>query len=151
MELQCTKCKCLKDFNDFPTARSKGKVYENGPRKGKSSHCNACASARAREWALKNKDKVDAKARSGHLRRKFGLTVEQYNEMLSEQGGVCGICKCTLLSPRVKQKNFCVDHNHSTGAVRGILCDACNLILGNANDDVELLSKCIHYLEERNG
>lgn len=147
MLLECTKCKQIKDRDQFPNARYRGKSYTNGPRGGKSSHCKTCNNDRSKKWAQKNKQRVTINARKRHLMTKFGITLEDYNTMLERQGHKCFTCGCGVDSPRVKQKNFCVDHDHKTGKVRKILCDSCNLILGNANDSISLLEKCIKYLE----
>jgi hypothetical protein len=137
----------MKNRDQFPDARYRGKIYTSGPRGGKSSHCKTCNSDSTKKWAEKNKQRVAENARKRHLMTKFGITLDEYDEMLERQDQKCFICGCDAKSPRVKQKNFCVDHDHKTGDVRKILCDSCNLILGNADDDIELLKKCINYLE----
>lgn len=63
--------------------------------------------------------------RAAHLRLTYGLTVEQYETMLSEQGGVCFICK----SPP-GQRRLHVDHSHRTNSIRRLLCSPCNTQLG---------------------
>lgn len=146
--LSCTKCKQVQQRENFPDAKYRGKSYSNGPRGGKSSHCRTCNNLRAKTWTKVNIKKVSLSARKRHLLSKFGMSLEDFNVMLLQQDNCCGICGCEGDSPRVKQKNFCVDHSHNTRAVRGILCDSCNLILGYANDDVALLKKCITYLEK---
>jgi len=78
------------------------------------------------------------------------MTQEQYDDMLQAQGGVCAICK----KPETSRKNnieevrpLAVDHCHSGGHVRSILCAKCNLILGKAQDDIALLRAAADYLE----
>ena len=71
---------------------------------------------------------------------KYGLTIEQYEEMLKRQGGGCFICG------EVSEKNLCVDHSHATRMVRGLLCLTCNLGLGHFRDDRRLTHAATHYL-----
>ncbi len=70
--------------------------------------------------------------------KKYGITIEDYNEMVEKQGGKCLICG--------KEFKLVVDHNHKTGCVRGLLCPNCNFGIGFLQDDVELLQKAINYL-----
>lgn len=65
--------------------------------------------------------------RQNHLRRKYGISIEQYDEMLRRQGGVCAICRG---KQNAKWKHFDVDHDKATGRVRGLLCRRCNTGLG---------------------
>lgn len=73
------------------------------------------------------------KARNQQLKRDYGITLEEYNERLEFQGGVCAICKC----PPTGRFQLAVDHCHSTGMIRGLLCSFCNHGIGNFRDDVE--------------
>lgn len=75
---------------------------------------------------------------------KYGLTEIAYEELLEKQGGVCAICR---RSPESQKRRFCVDHDHVTGAVRGILCYRCNFILGHSKERVDILYKAIAYLK----
>lgn len=99
--------------------------------------------ARGRRWQLKNREIVAARKnrhyhanrdkylaieRERSWRKKYGLTVERYNEMLAAQGGACAICKSTKAGS--KGQMFAVDHCHDSGRVRGLLCIACNSRLG---------------------
>lgn len=77
------------------------------------------------------------------LRRKYGITLEDYQDLEVLQGGVCDICQST--NPH--REKLVVDHDHKDGHVRGLLCDECNHLLGNAKDDPEILRKAISYLE----
>jgi hypothetical protein len=79
-----------------------------------------------------------------HLRKSFGLSVEDYDALLASQGGVCAICG---KHPNDAPKRFHVDHDHATGAVRGILCHTCNQGLGQFKDDVARMRAAVAYLE----
>ncbi len=82
------------------------------------------------------------------LLAKYGVTPERFDAMLAEQGGVCKTCgkKPDVPTNQHGRLGFVVDHDHVTGKVRGLLCPKCNLILGLANDDPELLVSCSKYL-----
>ena len=106
------------------------------------------------EWYKNNRKK----ARVSQLKYKFGITLEEYNEMAEAQGGVCAICE-KVNDTRRKGTNdgedvkmsLAVDHNHKTGRVRGLLCGNCNTSLGSFKDNPALLRKAIQYLENTEG
>ena len=74
----------------------------------------------------------------------FGITPEQYDEMHAAQGGACAICRATT---NFTFNNLCVDHDHTNGRVRGLLCLNCNTALGQFKDSTSLLLKAADYLE----
>lgn len=77
-------------------------------------------------WLKRNRKKRKRQQRRAALRRKYGITVEEYRRLLRSQGNRCAICG---RRPHRKQA-FAVDHDHDTAAVRGLLCTRCNLQLG---------------------
>lgn len=79
-----------------------------------------------------------------HLKRKYGVDAARYAEMLGQQGGCCAICKTNV--PGGRSARFHVDHCHATGRVRGLLCNSCNHLLGNARDSLDTLRAAIAYL-----
>lgn len=81
--------------------------------------------------------------RKRDLLRKFGITVDFYNEMFAEQNGCCKICKRHQTNFK---RRLHVDHNHTTGAIRGLLCSNCNTALGLFRDDTELLQIAKEYV-----
>lgn len=83
------------------------------------------------------------KERDWKLGREYGFTPGQYEEMLAAQNGVCAICGQAKRNGR----RLHVDHCHTTGAIRGLLCYSCNALLGLAGDSVEVLRAAITYLE----
>jgi hypothetical protein len=91
--------------------------------------------------------KRKAAQRKRRLSTKYGLTVEEHAQMLSVQGGACLICR---RSPRGRQKALCVDHCHSTGKVRGLLCSSCNSALGLLKEDVDRMQSMIRYVRDFN-
>ena len=100
--------------------------------------------ARHKAWREANRDHLREQGRVAYYRQKYGLTLAQRDAMLEAQGGVCAICQ----EIETAKRGWAVDHCHATGTVRGILCQACNLVLGHADDDVELLKRMIGYLEK---
>lgn len=96
------------------------------------------------------KRKQAAYTQAWNFRKKYKISVARYNEILAAQGGVCAICKRpeTMRNRRTgKIREMCVDHDHKTGAVRGVLCSACNVGASNFNEDPALLRAAIAYLE----
>lgn len=80
------------------------------------------------------------KAKDRRLRTRYGITIEQFEEMLAAQGNVCAVCK-------EPDKVFCVDHNHKTLKIRGIVCLNCNLrVIGGARDKDHLLVNAAEYV-----
>jgi hypothetical protein len=86
--------------------------------------------------------------RANYYKKRYGITLEIYNKMLLDQDYKCAICKISETEIKHKRNTyFAVDHCHSTGKVRGLLCNNCNCILGFINDDTEHLNNAIKYLE----
>ena len=94
-----------------------------------------------RKSYLKHKEKYKLSMREYSLKRKFNLSLEEYQVLLERQNGVCGICKnkCT--------RELAVDHCHITGRVRGLLCNNCNRGIGHLRDSIDVLSAAITYLK----
>lgn len=99
--------------------------------------------AEARRYKSHNKDR----RREYDLKKNYGLTIEDFNSLFQSQNSRCGICGSE--QPTTKQ-GWHVDHNHTTGSVRGILCVHCNTMLGYARDNPTYLQSAIHYLEKFN-
>ncbi len=84
-----------------------------------------------------------------HLRRRYGITVEDFEHMLALQGGVCAICKCP---EKVEYKRtLSVDHDHITGKVRGLLCHRCNTALGKLEDNPFYFDAAATYIRQHLG
>lgn len=79
--------------------------------------------------------------------RRYGITVDYYNSMLAKQGGGCALCGCKD-SGCSKKDRLHVDHCHTTGKVRGLLCTNCNQGLGKFKDNPDRLRKAAEYLED---
>lgn len=162
MEKACTKCGEVKSLDAFYRAA--------GTRDGRRGDCIECFRrrakerypqirereiARVRQWQkenperhlanqrkLRSKPEAKRKSRAGHLKRKFGLTLDDYERMLEAQGGGCCICG----TPPPEGGSLHVDHDHATGEVRGLLCFTHNNALGDFDDDPALLRSALAYL-----
>lgn len=77
--------------------------------------------------------------------RPYGITNKNYFDLLEKQNGVCKLCKSPPgVNPR--QKRLCIDHDHVTNIVRGLLCDKCNRVLGMLGDTVESIKSVLIYV-----
>lgn len=130
---KCSMCGELKTASEF------------GRRYGERSHllrseCRPCGAQRTRDFHQRRPDVMRNSNRRGSFRRR-GLTESDYNEMLSAQGGCCAIC-----GDPPKQRRLAVDHCHSTGENRALLCDLCNKALGGFRDNPEIMIKAAKYV-----
>ena len=82
---------------------------------------------------------------NNHLKRNYGITLNEYNKMLKEQDHKCATCGTTEAGG--KHGKFMVDHSHNTGKVRGLLCKSCNIALGEIKDNRQTLLNMVEYLE----
>jgi hypothetical protein len=115
---------------------------------GKGSWCKKCLMAKTAE---KRKDPVQKElwkeyGRRSILKKRYGITADQYDKMIIDQNNGCAICGSTEMGGRGEATRLAVDHNHKTGKVRGLLCTSCNNGLGRFKDDPELLVKAATYL-----
>jgi len=150
----CSECTTTKPIDEF----YKDKVCVDGH----SSICKECKTKKVYAWREANKDRYNASQRAfqakvdpekkygAEIKRRYGCTLEQYNEMLVAQGGRCAVSG-TLHNPAEKKGRLYVDHDHKTGKVRQLLCGACNSLLGYAEDKIETLEAAIAYLKKHNG
>ena len=117
------------------------------------------ARAATRRWSERNPDRARKIARSAYERNRdrinqarvlgrYGLTPEQYDQMLEEQGGVCLLCRRpeTVRGNNGRVKRLAVDHCHTTGKVRGLLCNNRNRAIGLLGDDPAVISRAAEYL-----
>lgn len=163
----CSGCKKEKLISDFrKDSRRKG---------GFGSVCKKCANKIISNWRKENKDKVKRwskayylknkeklnkrcrkdyqknkeryieRSKVARLKRLFGLTPDDYNNIFDRQRGYCAVCG--IHQSELKMA-LAVDHSHKTGNVRGLLCGKCNRALGLANDDVSILLSMVDYLNE---
>ena len=119
---ECKHCNKHKAYNHFHDNREM--------RDGKTSYCKPCASERSKLWKENNKER----ARDTYLRGTYGISLSDYSQMFDKQGGCCAICG--VKEDKAPRSNLFVDHDHSTGLVRGLLCHHCNSGLGHFMDNV---------------
>lgn len=85
------------------------------------------------------KERIDARFAS-LIKHKYNLTLKDYNKLQKKQSNKCGICS--------KISKLYIDHNHTTGKVRKLLCPRCNFMLGICNENIKLLNKIIKYIKK---
>ena len=95
-----------------------------------------------RKWRQANLELSSKMHRANWLKRRYGISADEWELIFSAQGNRCAICK----SETPGKQNWHVDHCHDTGRVRGILCHMCNILLGSAVDDCDNLRSAIAYL-----
>lgn len=100
---------------------------------------------RSKRWREENPDRASSAIREATLKKKYGITQKQYNDMLLSQDNKCHICGVEPTKQRLH-----VDHNHLTGKVRALLCQSCNTSIGKMKESPSLLRKLADYLEMHN-
>lgn len=157
---RCSSCKIEKPFSDFyPVANGVGGV------RPKCKECSRIAEKKKYgenaefRWSKLSKQAIKLQTdpehkkkhmlsqRKWHLKKNYGMTIDDFSSMLASQGGGCAICgsKSGVFEPKTR---MVVDHCHVTGKVRGILCDLCNTALGKFQDSAELLTSAIRYIHK---
>ena len=131
--------------------RSEFSIRQSGPRKGHlSGYCKSCAVEKNRLCAQRDPSLYERVERPSKLKSLYGITVEDYDRMLAEQRGGCAICGSADAKhrkyTRAKVAAFSVDHDHTTGKVRGLLCSSCNRALGLINDNPDVAARMVSYL-----
>jgi len=123
---RCPDCVQVLPLEDFPRSKNQ--------RSGRDGYCKPCHSARG---------KANIAARGGsrqyHLVARYGITAAEADAMVEEQGGLCAVCH--------ERPAAHVDHDHTFGNVRGVLCFTCNGGLGQFQDRTDILRNAIDYLE----
>ena len=99
----------------------------------------------ATKWNKDHPERVKEIQRKARLKREYNSTPNEYKMLFENQGGCCAIC-----GSRPEKKILSVDHNHDTGKVRGLLCNPCNMAIGNAKENPLILYNMIKYLEFHN-
>lgn len=155
----CTKCKIEQPKTDF--------VKDKTSPDGLTCWCKKCRNSHNATWRLNNKDKMKAlndkhkptrkayyskpevklKYRVSYIENTFGIKYSVYEELLLKQNNVCAICKQP--EKQIRNNYLAIDHCHTTGVVRGLLCSNCNRALGLFGDSTETLSSAISYLNNQ--
>lgn len=163
--MRCPHCKRIRLETDFTKCRTR--------RSGRACYCKWCCRVEYKEWRLNNIERARELSRKSANRfykkhraeilkkqalrfranpqilferglKRYDLTMPQYRVLLTEQSGVCAVCKRRCPTGR----RLAVDHNHKNGKVRGLLCCNCNVAIGKLNDSPALLRKAAEYLEK---
>lgn len=143
----CNKCLEEKSVDSFYLRDKKN------PSKGLKFSCKVCENVEAKErYHKKYRLNPDTKKRNyiNRLLREYGLTEDSYKELWEANKGKCTICSTDLINVLYENSvgvRAVVDHCHSSGKVRGLLCHKCNGGLGQFNDDLELIEKALYYLK----
>ena len=140
---KCSKCGANKPHTEY---------HKRGGGKRRND-CVSCVKEYGKKYRKDNKETIKEKKRDYHkknphvkrrsyLKLEYGLSLADYDEMHKKQGGVCKICK--IDNPKCQQhKHLYVDHCHSTGRIRGLLCGRCNSAIGHTIVTGKHISVCV--------
>lgn len=128
---QCCTCKEIKAKREFHKDNTKST--------GLHSQCKECSKKRLKAHIEANPDYH----RNNHYKKLYGITVDVYNKIFEDQQGCCAICGA---HSKEFTRSLAVDHCHTTGVVRGLLCTNCNTAIGKLKEDPTLFLKAIEYL-----
>lgn len=137
---QCVRCGVRQEFSQFHRDK-------RDDRNQLRAHCKTCDKKAQDTYDAAHPDRkarVRASAKRTHHLKNFGITRAEFDRMLLLQNYQCDICGVELFT----DKQSHTDHDHSTGAVRGVLCMNCNIGLGNFHDSISRLQRAIDYLEQ---
>lgn len=144
----CRKCQQTKPIDRFSLRRATQPEY------GYRSPCKDCVNQHLRsspenktrraEWMRNYRAENPDETRAKQI-KPYGLTLADYDRMLKEQNYGCAICGSEDNHGRL---HFSIDHCHLTGKVRGLLCNLCNVGIGNLKDSIDLLEHAIEYLKK---
>lgn len=136
---QCLSCSIEKPIIQF--------YKDKSCKDGRVRKCIACYETIRLNKKLADPESHLIKTQTFWLKHRYGITLKDYNDLLAEQKGACAICG-RLDSGKSTNKAFCVDHCHTTGKVRGLLCMPCNRSLGQFQDSIDILEKAVYYLKK---
>lgn len=134
----------------YVCARGHVQSADLGPTEGRA-RCRECLRLRRRRgntsekrkaWQAANGERELLYQRKHYLQKKYGISLAEYDKLLAEQNGVCAICQ----GPPRTFRHLVVDHDHKTGQVRGLLCQPCNVGLGQFEDDESRLRRALEYM-----
>ena len=134
----CTVCKQELPYTEYHKSSRSSDGY--------GYRCKTCDKKAREKYREENRERFAEVSRRKSLKFKYGITLEEYEELKVKQDNKCAICGCSDSDQRVLH-NFAVDHDHDTGEVRGLLCNQCNRGLGMLGDSLETLQKAVKYLE----
>lgn len=107
-------------------------------------YCVACRRSTNDECRARRRELTDANARRVRLRVRFGISPEEYDALVALQGNLCALCR----EPQKQHfQYFAIDHDHNSGAIRGLLCTPCNAAIGLLQESPSLLRRAAAYIE----
>ena len=130
----CAKCNIKKERSEFHKDSARAD--------GITAYCKQCKLAINNKWRGYNPEEMKQSQRRTRRKREYGVTAEEYDQMLEDQENKCHICKSEI------GYEAAVDHDHLTGIVRGLLCRNCNVGLGHFKDSIETLKSAVEYLSK---
>jgi len=137
LEKQCKRCFVKKPLSlFFKDSRAKDK---------KRAYCKQCDRIRADSWKESNKERVAQYNSNYKLQYNYGLSIEEYEELLSKQNNKCAICNT---DQKDLKRKLVVDHCHSSNKIRGLLCSHCNVGIGMLKENQDNLVAAIQYLKD---
>lgn len=150
--VKCTRCKEHKEASEF----GKEKRRPSGLRHA----CKTCTAIYKKQYRVKTEAHIKEYNRTHwyskeyqerrdikkhrNLKRNHGISLDTYSKMVDNQQNLCAICK----NPGIDKYGLVVDHDHTTGKIRGLICQRHNLMLGQAQDNEEVLMNAIYYLRK---
>lgn len=134
----CPKCEQKKSLDEFYANKNTSDK--------KQTYCKACLKKMATDHHRKNRPYCIGLNKRWVLKNKYGITLDQMEQMFINQNGRCVIC----LSEFQESKEINIDHNHQTGKVRALLCHSCNVGLGYFKDNPLLTTRATEYLQKWN-
>lgn len=135
----CYKCREIKDLSEFYVAKRNAN--------GVQSFCKSCARDISSSWRSRNRTVNRRYGLNWRLKYKFNMSLDEYNVLLETQEHKCAICgRPEMVTRNGIPKMMCIDHDHDTGKVRGLLCNNCNRGIGLIGEDPDWLQKAINYL-----
>ncbi len=139
----CNVCASEKPVSDFYTRKDR---YVTKPR----SECKTCWSSKTKSYTAANQEKMARAHKLKNIRRKYGISADEYDAMMRKQEFKCAICS-TAFSGTTGPLSPCVDHNKITGKNRDLLCRHCNFAIGLAGENVSVLHRMINYIDRHEG
>lgn len=151
----CASCGETKPVTDFHRKKAS--------RDGLHTYCKPCTKARnsawvkanrdkhretCAKWYAQNKTKANAVQSCWHYRKSYGITKQQFLDLVAAASGKCRICNTPVVVGSRALNGAVLDHSHATGQIRGVLCHACNKGLGLFADDPIRLQQAVAYLSE---
>lgn len=137
---ECSTCSLAKPYEYFYRKPRYEQYLDSAA--GRSHDCKSCTLAKRKEYYEKNKQKCDDANTNSRFKKSYGIDLNQYNQLFSNQNGCCAVCEQhqTELS-----RKLVVDHCHSSQIVRGLLCHSCNTALGLLKEKTKTMHNLINY------